>query len=105
MPPCWLHHSIMASIASPTSSLRPGAAAKPRSSPYPTWIVVAVTPWPGALFAAPGPHGDGRSPNVAAEVVLGLPPPVSVLSDRLEPHPAAAKARARTIPPTCTVLL
>src|SRR4051794_35690716 len=105
MPPCSLHQPIMALTASPISWLRPGAEAKPRSSPYPMVMSSSVTPWSVAPAASPSPHGDSRSPKVVvadAGVVDASPlllwPSSSLL--RLEPHALALSASASATTPS-----
>src|SRR3954451_13556351 len=105
MPPCVLHHLIIAWTASPTSCERPGAEVKPRSSPNPIVIAVSVAPWSVAPFASPAPQGDGRSPKVAAAPgALPLPVPVSPGGRVPPPHAVVARATVRTIAPALAVL-
>jgi hypothetical protein len=77
----------MAFMASLISWFRPGAAAKPASSPKPIVILSAATPCSVAVLAVPAPHGDASVPKVepfvavvvvAAAVVAA--PPVAVVA-------------------------
>src|SRR3974377_1184823 len=88
MPPWSLHHLIIPLTESPISWSRPGEPEKPRSSPYPIWIAVSVTPVSVTPLALPGPHGDASVPNMfpaGAEVVAAAAPPVgaAVVDDEL----------------------
>src|SRR5690606_40435717 len=96
MPPCSLHHSIMAATASPISLDRPGADGKPRSSPNPMVMASSVTPWSVAPLASPGPHGDGSVPNVELLEALSEPPAaVPSVPERSLAQDAVTSATAR----------
>src|ERR1700674_1566843 len=96
MPPAALHQPTNASALSKSSWFRPGSTVVPGSDIVPTRMVVSETPSAVAPLAVPGPHTALRvpkSPVAAFAVVDGVPPPLPLPLDRLQPAAASATAR------------
>src|ERR1700736_3333274 len=96
MPPAALHQPTNASALSNSSWFRPGSTVVPGSDIVPTRMVVSETPSAVAPLALPGPHTALRvpkSPVAAFAVVDGVPPPLPLPLDRLQPAVASATAR------------
>src|SRR3954463_2136358 len=72
---------------SPISLLRPGDCAKPRSSPYPIWMLVSVTPRSVAPLALPLPQGESIVPNFAVLAAEPLEPVAGAEVSGLPPRP------------------